>query len=244
MMNLKSRLVSSSPIGRLAAILVCLAVATIVAAHSPDNEKARGRAQKALRSGDFERAEQLYRDVLAKDDHDNDARLGLSHALLKLRRLQDSYDYAARVVAIDPLSASAHALLGAAILASGDFRLSVEEFRTALALNENEAMATAGLAMVDYYENRTASCLSGLRRAANIDPDEPDYVFNLGQAAARSERYREAADAYERFLMIAPRTDEERRSRIRGLIDFLRYLGQQGSLYDLQGADHTILEFE
>jgi predicted aspartyl protease/thioredoxin-like negative regulator of GroEL len=236
--------VSGSAIGRLAVLLACLSLVTVVAAHSPDNEKARSRAQKALRSGDFERAEQLYRDVLAKDDQDNEARLGLSHALLKLRRLQDSYDYAARVVAIDPLSARAHALLGSAVLASGDFRFSVEEFRTALALNENEAMAIAGLAMVDYYENRTAKCLMGLRRATDIDPGEPDYVFNLGQAAARSERYREAADAYERFLVIAPRTDADRRARIRGLIDFLRYLGQQGSLYDLQGSDRTVLEFE
>jgi tetratricopeptide (TPR) repeat protein len=244
MMKLKSILGSSSPIGRLAAILVCLSLASIVAAHPPDNEKARGRAQKALRSGDFERAEQLYRDVLAKDDHDNDARLGLSHALLKLRRLQDSYDHAARVLAINPLSAQAHALLGSSILASGDFRLSVEEFRTALALDENEAMAIAGLAMVDYYENRTARCIAGLRRASDLDPSEPDYVFNLGQAAARSERYKEAADAYERFLVIAPRTDAERRARIRGLIDFLRYLGQQGSLYDLQGSDRTVIDFE
>src|SRR5258708_4369440 len=236
--------VSPSTISRLAGALVCLALTTIVIAYPPDNAKARSRAQKALRAGDFERAEKLYRDVLAKDDQDNEARLGLSHALLKLRRLQDSYDYAARVVAIDPLSASAHALLGAAVLASGDFRLSVEEFRTALALNENEAMAIAGLSMVDYYENRTTKCLAGLRRAAEIDPGEPDYVFNLGQAAARSEHYKEAADAYERFLVIAPRTDADRRARIRGLIDFLRYLGQQGSLYDLQGPDRTVLEFE
>lgn len=246
------KFVSSSSSGRrLAAALICLALATIVLAlativlaHPPDNEKARNRAQKALRAGDFDRAEQLYRDILAKDDHDNDARLGLSHALLKLRRLQDSFDHAARVVAIDPLSGRAHALLGSAVLASGDFRLSVEEFRTALVLDTNEAMALAGLAMVDYYENRTAKCIEGLRRAAEIDPNEPDYVFNLGQAAARSERYKEAADAYERFLVIAPRTDAERRARIRGLIDFLRYLGSQGSLYDLQGADRTVVDFE
>jgi predicted aspartyl protease/thioredoxin-like negative regulator of GroEL len=227
----------------LAALAVCFVLAAVAGAH-PDNEKARSRAQKALRAGDFERAEQLYREVLAKDDHDDEARLGLSHALLKQHRLQDSYDHAARVVAVNPLSARAHALLGSAILASGDFRQSVEEFRTALALNENEALAIAGLAMVDYYENRTASCINGLRRASSIDSEEPDYVFDLGQAAARSERYREAADAYERFLVIAPRTDADRRARIRGLIDFLRYLGQQGSLYDLQGSDHTVVQFD
>ena len=208
-----------------------------------DIKKDRQKAQKSLRSGDFERAEQLYRDILKKDDRDAEARLGLSKALLKQRRLQDSFDHAARVIAVDPLSARAHSLLGAAILASGDFRLSIEEFRTALTLDGEEAMAIAGLAMVDFYENRTADALVKLRRAASIDVDEPDYLFSLGQAAARSERYKEAADAYERFLLIAPRTDAERRARIRGLIDFLRYLGQQNSLYNISG-DRAVVPFE
>jgi predicted aspartyl protease/Flp pilus assembly protein TadD len=223
--------------------VICLTTA-FVTFGAADNEKARNRAERALRSGDFERAEQIYRELLAKDDHDNEARLGLSRALLKQRRLQDSFDHAARVIALDPLSARGHALLGSAILASGDFRLSVEEFRTALSLNENEAMAVAGLAMIDYYENRMYPCVLGLRRAAQIDPDEPDYLFSLGQAAARSERYKEAADAYERFLVIAPRTDADRRARIRGLIDFLRYLGQQGSLYNLEANNGTVVSFE
>ena len=228
----------------LAAVLLCLALISPVAVKAGEDDKMRANAQRALRSGDFERAEQLYRELLAKNEKDADARLGLSQALLKQRRLQDSFDHAARVLSIDPLSARAHALLGAAVLASGDFRLSVEEFRTALTLNDDEAIAIAGLAMVDYYENRTARCVAGLRRAAYIDPNEPDYVFNLGQAAARMERYKEAANAYERFLAIAPRTDADRRARIRGLIDFLRYLGQQGSLYNLQGPDRSVLPFE
>src|ERR1043166_4041444 len=195
----------------LAATIIVLILGGSALAFGDKNTKNLNKAEKALKSGDFERAEQIYREVLAKDDHDLVARLGLSRALLKLRRLQDAFDHAAPGVAVDPLSARGHALLGAAVLASGDFRLSIEEFRTALSLNENEAIAIAGLAMVDYYENRTYPCIIGLRRAVTIDPDEPDYIFNLGQAAARSERYKEAADAYERFLVIAPRTDAERR---------------------------------
>ncbi|MEK6335269.1 MAG: aspartyl protease family protein [Acidobacteriota bacterium] len=227
----------------LVAGLLCLTLTGSGVFAATDKEKTRSRAQQALRAGDFERAEQLYRELLAKNDKDSDARLGLSHALLKQRRLQDSFDHAARVLAVDPLSPRAHSLLGATVLASGDFRLSVEEFRTALSLKDDEAMAIAGLAMVDYYENRTARCLAGLRRAAFIDPSEPDYIFNLGQAAARLERYKEAADAYERFLVIAPRTDADRRARIRGLIDFLRYLGQQGTLHSMSGPDRTVLQF-
>ncbi len=208
------------------------------------NDKDLGKGQKAIRKGEYETAEKIYRELLTKDARDVRARLGLSFALLKQRNLQDAYDHAARVILLDPLSARAHALLGSVILASGDFRTSVEEFRTALALNDNEALAIAGLAMVDFYENRVPLALPALRRAVNLDSSEPDYVFNLAQAAARTERYKEAADAYERFLMIAPRTDSDRRARIQGLIDFLRYLGRQGSLYVPSGAVRTSVSFD
>jgi predicted aspartyl protease len=98
--------------------------------------------------------------------------------------------------------------------------------------------------MVDFYENRLDEALKGLRRAVALDSQEPDYIFNLGQAAARGERYKEAADAYERFLTVAPKTDADRRARIRGLIDFLRYLGKQAQLYIPGGESKTIISFE
>ena len=244
MQSLNQRTFLQTAVCGLAAVLFCLALAHYQPVNGFDNKKAYNKGYKALRQGDFTTAEKIFRDLLGKDSHDNEARLGLSFTLLKQRSLQGAYDNAARVILVDPLSARAHALLGAAILGAGEFRLSVEEFRTALSLNENEPLAVAGLAMVDFYENRLHLALPGLRRAASLDPDEPDYVLNLGQAAARSERYKEAADSYERFLLIAPKTDADRRARIVGLIDFLRYLGRQGSLYVPEGKNRTSISFE
>ena len=227
----------------LAALTICFAGGLTTRAVA-FKDKTTTRAERAMREGDFAQAEKIYREMLGKNAHDNSARLGLSLALLKQRNVQDAYDHAARVIMADPLSARAHALLGAAILAAGGFRESVEEFRTALTLDEDEAIAVAGLAMIDFYENRSELAIRGLRRASSLEPNEPDYVFNLGQAAARREHYKEAADAYERFLSIAPKTDADRRARIRGLIDFLRYLGKQSSLYNLTGANRTVIPFE
>src|SRR5215211_3075314 len=229
----------------VAAFMLCFAFAgaTQTAAATSD-KKAYNKGYRAVRKGDYPEAEKIFRDLLNKDAQDLEARLGLSYALLKQRSLQAAYDHAARVIMLDPLSARAHALLGSAILGAGEFRLSVEEFKTALALNENESLAVAGLAMVDFYENRLSLALPQLRRAVSMDPDEPDFVFNLGQAAARSERYKEAADSYERFLMISPKTDFDRRARILGLIDFLRYLGRQGSLYVPTGENRASVTFE
>ena len=227
---------------------VVLAALALVVAVTPDvsasDAKARARAERATREGEYETAEKIYRDLLVKDPRDSAARLGLSRALLKQRKHLEAYDHAARVVAREPESARAHALLGAALLGSGDFRMSVEEFRTALSFKDDEAIAIAGLGMVDFYENRISQSLAGLRRAAFIDAGEPDYIFNLGQVAARNERYKEAADAYETFLRVAPKTDADRRARIRGLIDFLRYLGQQGNLLSVGGPNSVTLPFE
>jgi predicted aspartyl protease/Flp pilus assembly protein TadD len=229
-------------VGGLAAA-VCLAAAGVGTASAAVDRKALARAERTLRGGEFEEAERMYRAMLAKDARDIAARLGLSLALLKQRKHLDAYDHAARVVAVEPLSPRAHALLGTALLGAGDFRLSVEEFRTALALKDDDAMAVAGLAMVDFYENRLTASIAGLRRAAFIDPNEPDYVFNLGQVAARSERYAEAAAAYEQFLRVAPRTDADRRARIQGLIDFLRYLGKQRDLTAVGGPSRVAVPF-
>lgn len=224
----------------LLSFLSSLPIESVVA----NNEKMRDRAQKALREGEFDRAEKIYREILNKDALDVQARIGLSFALLKKRNLREAFDNAARAIALDPLSSRAHAILGSVILTSGDFRRSIEEFKTALSLKSDDAMAIAGLAMVDYYENRLSECMNGLRRASFIDPNEPDYVFALGQAAARFEKYKDAADAYEKFLRIAPKTDTDRRDRIRGLIDFLRYLGEQSSLYEPGGEDQTSIKFD
>ncbi|MBV9924131.1 MAG: aspartyl protease family protein [Acidobacteria bacterium] len=232
-----------SPTAAVLLAALALAAASVTAVGASD-EKTKARAERATREGEYEAAEKIYRELLTKDPRDSAARLGLSRALLKQRKNLEAYDHAARVVAREPESARAHALLGAALLGSGDFRLSVEEFRTALSFNDGEAIAIGGLAMVDFYENRISQSLAGLRRAAFIDPNEPDYIFNLGQVAARNERYKEAADAYETFLRIAPKTDADRRARIRGLIDFLRYLGQQGSLLSVGGPDSVNVPFE
>ncbi|HEV2799412.1 MAG TPA: aspartyl protease family protein [Pyrinomonadaceae bacterium] len=233
--------------GSLAAFVLCVMLggdAWAAAVVMGKGDKNREKAARALREGEFEVAEKIYRGLVEKDQKDIPARLGLSFALLKQRNLRDAYDHAARVLALDPTSARAHALLGSTLLAAGDFRLSIEEFRTALTFKEDEALAIAGLSMINFYENRAQIALAGLRRAVYLDPNEPDYVFSYAQAAARSERYREAADAYEDFLRIAPRTDADRRARIRGLISFLRYLGSQRQLYITGGSSRAAIPFE
>jgi predicted aspartyl protease/Tfp pilus assembly protein PilF len=231
--------------GSLVALAACLVIGTAAAgvttAHAGD--KTRSRAERALRQGEYEVAEKLFRELLARDANDKNAHLGLSFSLLKQRNLRGAFDHAARAVAIDPSSARAHALVGTVVLSSGDFQTAVEEFRVALKLRPDEAMAVAGLAMVNFYENRFFDSFAGLTRAVALDSNEPDYLFNLAQAASRIERFKESADAYERFLRVAKHTDADRRERIRGLISFLRYLNKVSDLYVMEGAARSVVPF-
>ena len=140
--------------------------------------QSRGRlmkqADREMRQANFAGAEILYQQVLDRDQADKSARLGLSFAQLKRGRLLEAYQNAAQVLAADPLNPRAHSLLGTALLRSGDFRTSIESLYTAVRLSDREALAIAGLSDIEYFENRSRNAYAGLRRAVQLDPNEPD----------------------------------------------------------------------
>src|SRR5215471_16475158 len=104
-------------------LLASFAIASPVTAAAESRSAAKKRADRELRQGNYELAERIYRQLVEKNADDNDARLGLSFALIKRMQLQEAYQEAARVVAVDPLNARAHTLMGTALLRSGEFRI-------------------------------------------------------------------------------------------------------------------------
>jgi predicted aspartyl protease/Flp pilus assembly protein TadD len=224
-------------------LLMVVAILLSMTAAAESRSAAMKRADRELRQGNYELAERIYRQLVEHNADDNDARLGLSFALIKRVQLQEAFQEAARVVAVDPLNARAHTLMGMALLRSGEFRISVEALKTGLKFNAKESLAWAGLAEVEFFENRPKSAYDGLKRAVSLDPNEPDNYVALARACSRLELYAEAADSYSRFLEVAPKTDAERRARIRGLIDFYRYLGTT-KINRTSGPEVTTLAFE
>lgn len=193
------------------------------------------RARKDVRKGRVEEAERTIRELVALQPGNSAARLDLARLLLKQRRLVEAYEISYDTVKADKDNSFGFAVLGNVLLAAGDLRQARLLLTNALMLNEKEPLALAGLGLVDFYENRIAGAVEKLEAAAFLDPSEPDFAFSLGQVAARGERYALAAEAYRRFLDIAPATERDRRERIEGLIRFLRFLGGKQSLYGIDG---------
>lgn len=201
-------------------------------------------ADRLARKGNTAEAEKILRLIIQKNPKHSTARLKLAYLLLKQKNLVESYDLSFDIAKSEPKNSNAFAVLGATLLSAGNFKDANTMLVNALNLNRKEALAWAGLGMLDFYENRIFDAIDNLQRAVYHDGDEPDFAFALAQVTARAERFKEAADAYDRFLRVSPVTDTDRRDRIKGLIIFLRYLGNKRMLYELDGGDQTEVPFQ
>ncbi len=232
-------------------ILICLFAANFASANETPEQKQAAevrqlikQAEKLTRHGDLPAAEKILRDVVGNNPANAAAKLALAANLLKQRRIAEAYGLSIEIARRDPKNSRAFALLGASLISAGNFGDAKIALTNAVYLNNDEALAWANLGLLDFYENRIFRGLENLRAAVYLEPNEPDYIYSLAQVAARAELYREAADAYYRFLRIAPPADLERRERIKGLIGFLRFLGSRQELYHLDGAKQTIVSFQ
>ena len=211
------------PLKVLAACLLLTCFIADAAALEKD-ERSYGAGQRAIRDGDYQKAVKVFVDLLAADPSDIRAHIGAAHAYYKLQDFKLSFDQATAALKLDDHNARAHALSGIALLRSGYLDHAVAELMQALRLDPKDPMAWGGLAEIDYYSNRTRESRQKSLYAMQLDSREPDYLVTFARAASRLELFNEAADAYDRFLRVAPRTETEKRDRIRGLIQFYRQL--------------------
>jgi tetratricopeptide (TPR) repeat protein len=206
--------------------------------------KLKKEAERALRKGHFNEAENWYRQLLAIDSQNQVAMLGLSFVLLKQRQLDKAFTQINETLKLNDRIARAYSIRGAALLGSGFLNRARDDFQTAIVLNEKEPLAISGLATIAMYENRLAESIRGFRRAVSLEPYEPDYYFSLTQATTRAKLYTEASHALAQFLDIAPNTDKERRDQMRAQVQLLRFLGKQLSVFESSGANNSAISFE
>jgi tetratricopeptide (TPR) repeat protein len=197
------------------------------------------QGDKLVGKGEYAEAEKLFRRASELDPNSSVAKLKLAFVFIKQRRLTAAYDLTYPIAKAEPKNSDAFAVLGVTLLNAGKFREARAILFNSIRLNKREALAWAGYGMLDFYENRIFDSLANLRQAVFFDDDEPDYYFALAQVSARAEQYKEAADAYNQFLTLSRNTDDERRMRIRGLINFLKFLGNKQSLYVTTGEVQT-----
>jgi tetratricopeptide (TPR) repeat protein len=202
------------------------------------------QGEKLYRRGDLAGAEAFFKRALTARPNDSAIKLKLAFLYLKMRRFVEAYEIAFPVAKAEPKNSYAYAVVGATFLGAGRFADARVLLINSIKLDREQSLAWAGLGMLDFYENDIQESLQNLQEAVFHQPLEPDYLYALAQVSARAEKYKEAAKAYEDFLRVSRNPDDERRARIKGLINFLRYLGNKTSLYQTGGQPSTVVNFE
>ena len=107
--------------------------------------------------------------------------------------------------ALDKPTPLAHVLQARMFAAWSFFDDAVVEAEMAVALDENDASALAGLANALVQADRPAEGLDTIEQALRLDPHHPpNYLITLGAAQFGLERYEEAAAAFERAVRRNP----------------------------------------
>ncbi|MBX7171759.1 MAG: aspartyl protease family protein [Pyrinomonadaceae bacterium] len=211
----------------------------------PNSKDLIKQAEKHIRKGNFSDAEKILQNVIEKDSTNSKAKLILSYIYLKQRKLADSYKLSFEVAKVEAQNARAFSLVGLALLNNGNFTDAKMILNRAYTIDKTEPLSWYGYGMLSFYENRINEGLNALERAEFLDPDDYDIVFSYAQVLARAEKYKEAAEEYNKFLLISPKNDFDRRNRIKGLIEFLRYLGNKQELYRVDSnVKKTIVPLE
>lgn len=229
----------------LAAAIGAPALAADDVLQTADDPKALVKqGEKLFKRGDLAGAEAFFKRAGVARPNDSSIKLKLAFVYVKMRRLVEAYELAFPIAKSEPRNSYAFAVVGVTLLGAGRFTDARVLLVNSIKLDREQALAWAGLGMLDFYENGIQEGLNNLREAVFYEPLEPDYLYALAQVSARAERYKEAAQAYEDFLRVSRNSDDERRARIKGLISFLRYLGNKESLYNTAGSPSTVVPFE
>lgn len=244
--RLVSQLIKSARIILVSSILIFALSVEAAPDTSSGDQKSQERkmrdGQKAMRDGQYPTAIKIYDDILTQDEKAIQAHLGIAFAYLKVHNFQLCFDHANLAIKLDAENARAYALAGAALLRSGYIAAASQQIVQAFKLNQKEPLAYGAAAEIDYYEGRTKESREKAFQAHWLDPNEPDYLVTIARAASRMELFKEAAEAYEKFLRVAPLTDRDRRERIEGLIRFYKKLDGV-RVYQIAGEERAEAPF-
>ncbi|HKM70767.1 MAG TPA: tetratricopeptide repeat protein [Stellaceae bacterium] len=159
-------------------------------------------------AGRLERAEALYRKVLAKDSEHAEA----LHLLGVIAYQNGKFGTAIALIeralpALHDLP-EAHLNLGNALREVGRFAEAADSYRRSIALEPDYGMAHSNLARALHDQGLFAAGLESSRRAIELIPDFPGAHLNCAAALMGLERFAEAEAPLRRLLDLTPERAE------------------------------------
>ena len=156
------------------------------------------QAYEALQQGDLALAHRLYQQVLEAEPRSIDALLGLGAIAWKESRIEEAGQRYQRVLELEPRNAYAQAGL-IAIIGGADPQASESRLRLLIA-REPSAFLYFTLGNLYADQGQWPGAEQAYFQAFQLQPDNPDYAFNLAVGLEHIGQFRPALDYYRKAL--------------------------------------------
>ena len=169
---------------------------------TPTVNPVMSEAYSALTAGNLEASQRLYNQLLKNDARNVDALLGLAAIASQQGDRDASARYYVKVIELDPRNSLAQAgLIG--MVGSADPQSAETRVKQLIARDPASAYLyfTLGNTYVD--QMRWPDAQQAFFQAHHLQPDNPDYAYNLAVALEHIGQSRSALDFYRRAVQLA-----------------------------------------
>ncbi len=162
------------------------------------------QAVQIHQSGDVQRAEQMYRQIIQADPNHPDAWCFLGVACLAMKRYDEAIANYQQALRLRPNNPAVLSDLGVAYANLGRLDEAVDNFQRALHCQPNHADAYNNLGVVLGQQGRFAEAATCYERAIQLKPDYVGAHNNLGLAYMNLNRWQEAEASLRRAVQLKP----------------------------------------
>jgi Tfp pilus assembly protein PilF len=155
-------------------------------------------AYQAIERGDLNRAESLYRGVLQADPQNVDAVLGLATIAARRGNAQQAIGFYEQALRLEPRNSAAQAGL-IDIIGQADPQLSETRLKQLIA-REPSAFLYFSLGNLYARDGAWPAAQAAYFQAYNLQPDNPDYAYNLAIGLEHLEQPKLALTYYRKAL--------------------------------------------
>ncbi len=168
-------------------------------------------AEAELRRRNYQRAAELFGQVLEQDPDSVDAHRGAGLASFLCGRFEDAVHHFQRWMQIRPLDAHPYINMGAAYMKMGQFQKAAEVLQRAVQRDAKSFEAYYNLGLAYRKMNQLGMAMNAYKEAIRVNPDSVDAHQNLANVLLKMGNPRKAIEHYEKALELAPDFEKAKR---------------------------------
>ena len=149
----------------------------------------------ALQDRDFERAEELFRKVIAQNPNYKDAHFNLGVALASRNNMEGAIKEFRKEEEASPRNQRSYQVVAVYLMTTGRRDEAIEEWRKLLKVDPQNRMAAEAAGGLLYEAEKYPEAVSVLEPAVNATPDSPSLLLLLGRAYLKTGNNEKALPA-------------------------------------------------